>query len=567
VSLGRWKDTLAFVAPPVLLLACSAFLLWNTVEEDAFIYFRVADNLASGHGYVFNAGGERIETGSSPIWQLLLVVPRLLHLNPITSAKLLGLLSALACVVLVRAIAFRLTRSKAASLVSSLLLAINVPFVWWSISGMEVPLYAAGLLACVYVLLEERSLKLWCALVALVSIMRPESWVAVPALVVPLYATHWRTSYARPALITAALALAGATTVRLLYFHDVFASPFYAKFGVDEDFARLRAQAYFMSSREGLAHALVLLALGARPFWRQRAVVSIVALCVPLLAWAMLVNDFKLYFRFLVPALPLLFVLVAPAICTLIAGPSGRQRQRWVAALSIALFAAVLSDNRAPGGPESAGNPLHAMFFELVRRPFSFTRDVATKLVDPDTELAIDVALKRTTKHTIYTNYQVAVGRFVRANYPPGSVIAYDQMGQTPWYAGSDRSFIDTLGLTNRYTGIYYFGLRAASSQTLRLWQDIAGKPLLMLGDLDREVDAAEVATYIFAQRPQVIMLHSMVAGIAGTIPALLASDPRLSEHYVLRCRVEGWVSVHERNDVARTKPLMAPVGVRVDVL
>ena len=328
----RWAGPLAFAAPPALVLAFNAFLLWDTVEEDAFIYFRVAENLANGHGYVFNAGGERIETGSSPVWQLLLVLTRLLALNPITSAKFLGLILPALSVVLVRVIAFQLSRSKPASLVSSLLLAINVPFVWWSISGLELPLYSASLLGCVYVLLAERPIKLWVALVALVSTVRPESWMIVPALVIPLYAMRWRREYANPALLAAAVALGLITVFRLADFHDAFASPFYAKFAVDEDRAVSRAQYYFMGSREGLAYALILLAWGSPQFWKQRATVSIVALCVPLLAWAALLNDFKFYFRFLVPALPLLLTLVAPALCILIAGgPScGRAQSPWV---------------------------------------------------------------------------------------------------------------------------------------------------------------------------------------------------------------------------------------------
>ena len=39
-------------------------LTWNAIEEDAFIYVRVADNIADGFGYVFNRGGERVETGT-----------------------------------------------------------------------------------------------------------------------------------------------------------------------------------------------------------------------------------------------------------------------------------------------------------------------------------------------------------------------------------------------------------------------------------------------------------------------------------------------------------------------
>ena len=57
-----------------MLVSLSLLLLgWNQIEEDAFIYLRAAENIADGYGYVFNRGGEPVETGSSFAWQMLLV--------------------------------------------------------------------------------------------------------------------------------------------------------------------------------------------------------------------------------------------------------------------------------------------------------------------------------------------------------------------------------------------------------------------------------------------------------------------------------------------------------------
>ena len=63
-SLGERRDVipLCFVLGVYLLLV---FLGFNQIEEDTFIYLRVAENIADGHGYVFNRGYETIEVGSS----------------------------------------------------------------------------------------------------------------------------------------------------------------------------------------------------------------------------------------------------------------------------------------------------------------------------------------------------------------------------------------------------------------------------------------------------------------------------------------------------------------------
>jgi arabinofuranosyltransferase len=45
--------------------------LYRWVDEDAFINFRIIDNLLAGHGFVFNLG-ERVEVDSDPLWVLTL---------------------------------------------------------------------------------------------------------------------------------------------------------------------------------------------------------------------------------------------------------------------------------------------------------------------------------------------------------------------------------------------------------------------------------------------------------------------------------------------------------------
>ena len=47
------------------------------MDEDAFINFRIVDQIFAGHGPVFNAG-QRIEAATSPLWLFVLVVGRAL---------------------------------------------------------------------------------------------------------------------------------------------------------------------------------------------------------------------------------------------------------------------------------------------------------------------------------------------------------------------------------------------------------------------------------------------------------------------------------------------------------
>ena len=58
-SLPRAQGSMLVAAIGLYLLL--SFLTFPAAEEDSFIYFRLAANLAEGHGYVFNRGFEAID--------------------------------------------------------------------------------------------------------------------------------------------------------------------------------------------------------------------------------------------------------------------------------------------------------------------------------------------------------------------------------------------------------------------------------------------------------------------------------------------------------------------------
>lgn len=64
----------ALIAIPIAIFALGAWTQ-RFLVEDAFIYFRVTDNIYEGAGPVFNAG-ERVEIFTSPLWTALLAVLR-----------------------------------------------------------------------------------------------------------------------------------------------------------------------------------------------------------------------------------------------------------------------------------------------------------------------------------------------------------------------------------------------------------------------------------------------------------------------------------------------------------
>ncbi len=81
------------VVVPVVVVLLGAWL-YRWVDEDAFIDFRIIDNLVAGHGLVYNIG-ERVEVTSDPLWVFTLT--GLHEVLPFVSLEWLSVLLGLLC--------------------------------------------------------------------------------------------------------------------------------------------------------------------------------------------------------------------------------------------------------------------------------------------------------------------------------------------------------------------------------------------------------------------------------------------------------------------------------------
>ena len=171
---------LALAVPLIIVLVGAWTYRW--VQEDAFIDFRIIDNLLAGHGPVFNVG-ERVEAYSDPLWLFTLAGLRLLlpfiSLEWISVAS--GLASTAAGVLLGGRAVQRLAESRdgQVALPVGLLIFSVVAGVWEFVTGgleMGMVFSWIGLTFWLLVRLEERRRSpAWCAFVAgLGSLERPE---------------------------------------------------------------------------------------------------------------------------------------------------------------------------------------------------------------------------------------------------------------------------------------------------------------------------------------------------------------------------------------------------------
>lgn len=106
-------------------------------HDDPYITFRYVDNLLSGKGLVFNQG-EPLEGYSNFLFILLLAPLRWLGLELLTTAKIMGFLSALGCLVLLYDFIVRYYENdQKRNLLAVILMALSGDLALWAVSGME----------------------------------------------------------------------------------------------------------------------------------------------------------------------------------------------------------------------------------------------------------------------------------------------------------------------------------------------------------------------------------------------------------------------------------------------
>lgn len=156
------------------------------MDEDAFINFRIVDQIFAGHGPVFNAG-QRVEAGTSPLWLFVLVVGRALF-GWFADMEWIAAIAGLAAAVGAFAIAgyaarLRHRRDGGVVIPVGILLVAAVAVVWdFSTSGLEMGLVWLWLAGAWWALvtvaradaLAPRTRMGCCVVLGLAPLVRPE---------------------------------------------------------------------------------------------------------------------------------------------------------------------------------------------------------------------------------------------------------------------------------------------------------------------------------------------------------------------------------------------------------
>lgn len=393
------------------------------LAEDAFISFRYGRHLAAGHGLVWNLGEPPVEGYTNFLWVLVSAALDALGVDVPGAARALGIAAAFATLGLAwRAARVGLGWSRGASLAPAALLAVSGCFAAWADAGLETSLFALLVLAALFhaarFAAEARSADAvaLAAALLLACLTRPEG-VLVAAVVAPFAALGGaRRAVLLRALGTAALLFAGYFAWRWSYFGYPLPNTYYAKTGggLEQAERGARYAGYFLL-HFGLpwlpALALALPRVRIDGAWRRR---PLLPACAALsLVWTASVvalgGDYMAFYRFFVPILPPLALLLAAALRALARAVESRSQGARVGVVA-AIGCGVL-------GTLFQSTPFEALVFEVPPRMHGNYRGVVTERWH---------VARLTSLAELFAE---------RARSPEDSV-ATDAIGAIGWYSG-----------------------------------------------------------------------------------------------------------------------------------
>ena len=326
----------------VLALAWGWSLLW--ASDDAYISFRYADNLVRGHGLVFNPG-ERVEGYTDFLWTLIAAAAIACKADPGQVTVIINLLSFAGLIYLVERLGTRLKSSPTLIGIATLFVAANYTLASFSTACIET-MFAAMLVTLALERVDAgKPLQGGIAGIA-AALTHPDHGIFYAVLGLALLLDRER----RRGVIRYAVPFFVILVPYLLwkrhYYGDWMPNTYYAKSAEKTYYEQGIAYLLITVIGSGLWLTLPLVLVGA--VCSRRTLIgrySMLVLPVYFGYVAKVGGDFMLG-RFMVPALPLWFLLADGGYRTLMA----RNHWRWATALLIPAAAAALPINVVKAG-------------------------------------------------------------------------------------------------------------------------------------------------------------------------------------------------------------------------
>ncbi len=131
---------------------------YTTLVDDAFIFFRFAENLVSGYGFVWNMNEPPVEGYSSFLYLVILLIPKLISIDieffAITINVLFTALTLYLTFKLYKLIDHHNLSDHKPIYFAIIILSISPNYHYWAAAGMDTPFYSMFLVLTIYLFLK-----------------------------------------------------------------------------------------------------------------------------------------------------------------------------------------------------------------------------------------------------------------------------------------------------------------------------------------------------------------------------------------------------------------------------
>lgn len=427
---GPWLESavLALAALPFFL---GILVSLEFVKDDAYISFRYAHNLVTGHGLVFNTG-ERVEGFTNFLWVFVLAPFEALGWDLFQVCEVLGTLLGTACIMLTAKMTQWVSgdeRKVEAQLWGAVWLATSSSFALWAKSGLEQPLASLLPIGAAYLLWRARSAEKKERRFLIAGLMmgggcmtRPELHLLAILVGLPLVVDAIKRRKITRADLLYVVGILAVTApchlFRYSYYGSLIPNTFYVKTGTGANvwisgLNTLREM--FEFNHSGLLAIFAPLAFANRKRLLEKITMGIIALSFMAYYVAVGVDEMQ-WHRLYLPALPFLCALAALGVQNLINGVVRvfMRESRGMRDVGFVLAWGLLA---VAGG-------LNFRFTYKEMHGFDGHGDLSGTF-HPD------------------------MGKFIVRHERPGALVAFQDVGSTPYHA-PDINFLDFIGLVDK---------------------------------------------------------------------------------------------------------------------
>lgn len=306
--------------------------LYTTILDDAYIFFRYAENIVNGYGIVWNIGEAPVEGYTSFLYLFTLIIAKFLSFDLEQFAILFGTITSAFTLYFAYLIYVHLYPQDkiktSANIITIIILALSPAFTYWSGAGMETSFYSMFLMMTIYYfLLLPNSFKanlLQGTLFGLLCVVRFEAvlfFLAALYYLIKEDKSFFRIRISRNSI----LFVIGFTIIfgtyfiwRWNYFGYFFPNTFYAKTG--GGFQQIAGGFLYIIKALRLFYGfgwipiILVMLFFRKSMFTNKAIFLFSIGIVSLLTSILIGGDHFHLGRFVLPVFPLLFVFFPPAL-------------------------------------------------------------------------------------------------------------------------------------------------------------------------------------------------------------------------------------------------------------